>query len=145
MRNNCKRLKSIVLLVTIVVVTGMGTQLVAAQERTTGFSKGFSFGVARLSDGDFGVGFSGRAFLEYAPYVHEIAFRLLGGYLRFQDTVKLGYRPFDSEEELSFESFYATGGMIYRYSRGKIVFLKKPSVAGKRKGVIGQRFTSIQG
>ena len=121
MKNTCKRFKGIVLLVTVVVVIGMGAQIVAAQERTIGFSKGLSFGAARLFDGDFGIGLSGRAFLEYAPFVHEIALRLSGGYLRFEDKVELGYRPFNSEEEISFENLYATGGMIYRYSRGKIV------------------------
>ncbi len=121
MRNICTCLKGIVLLVTVVAVIGMGAQIVAAQERTTGFSKGLSFGVARPFDDDFGIGLSGRAFLEYAPFIHEIALRLSGGYLRFQDKVELGYRPFNSEEEISFENFYATGGVIYRYSRRKIV------------------------
>ena len=101
------------------------TQRVAAQvvepERTTGISEGFSLGLARCTDGDFGTGFSGRGFVEFAPFIHEIGLRLSVGYLRFEDTVELGYLPFSSTKELTFESFYLTGGAIYRFSRGKIV------------------------
>ena len=121
MRNTDKRLKGIVLLVMIVLITGIGAQIVAAQERITGFSKGLNLGIARVSDDDFGIGLSGRGFLEYAPYIHEIGLRLSGGYFRFQNKVTLGRRPFTSEQEITFESFYATGGAIYRYSRGRIV------------------------
>lgn len=122
MKKNGKRVKGIVLLVTMVaMIAGMGSQIVVAQERTTGFSKGLGVGGARLFDGDFGIGFSGRVFLEYAPFIHEIGLRLSGGYFRFLDQVELGYAPFNSEEEIKFENFYVVGGLIYRYSRGKIV------------------------
>jgi len=126
MKKHYRNLKSILLLGTFVVVNVMCAQIVAAQViglqgRTPGFSKGLSFGVARFFDGDLGTGLSGRVFLEYAPYIHEIALRLSGGYLHFRDEIELGYRPFNSEEEVTFDNLYATGGAIYRLSRGKIV------------------------
>jgi hypothetical protein len=99
----------------------VAAQVIADQERTKGFSEGFSLGLARFSDGDFGTGFSGRGFVEYAPFIHEIALRLSGGYFRFEDTVELGRSPFNSKKNLTFESFYVTGGVTYRFSRGKIV------------------------
>jgi hypothetical protein len=112
-----------ILLVSVlgVILHVICAQIVTAQERTTGFSSGISFGVARFSDGDLGTGFSGRVFVEYAPYIHEIALRLSGGYLRFEDDIKLGREPFSSKENVVFEDLYGTGGLIYRFSRGKMV------------------------
>ncbi len=109
-----------------VVVVGMilalsGIQTAFAGERTSGFSSGVNAGVVRFFDGDLGIGFSGRAFLEYAPYIHEIALRLTGGYFRFQDEITLGQGAFTSEEDVVFEDFYLTGGLVYRFSRGKMV------------------------
>ncbi len=92
-----------------------------AAERLSGWSKGGNLGVAKLFDDDLGFGFSGRAFLEYAPYIHEIALRLTGGYLRFQDTIEIGRGIYRSEEDVIFEDFYLTGGVIYRFSRKNIV------------------------
>ncbi len=110
----------------VVIVVGMtlalsGMQPILAGERSSGFSTGFNLGVARFSDGDMGTGFSGRAFLEYAPYIHEIALKLSGGYFRFQDEVTLGNGAFTSEEDVIFEDFYLTGGLVYRLSRRRIV------------------------
>jgi hypothetical protein len=92
-----------------------------AQERIPGLSKGLTFGAARFSDGDLGTGLSGRVFLEYAPYIHEIALRLSGGYLRFEDVVELGRGALSSRESVLFEDMYLTGGIVYRFSRGHIV------------------------
>jgi hypothetical protein len=92
-----------------------------AQERTKGFSEGLNLGIGRFSDGYLGTGFSGRVFLEYAPFIHEIALRLSGGYQHFKNTVKIGSEPFSSEEVVTFDDLYITGGAIYRFSRGKMV------------------------
>ncbi len=121
MKRNSGSLNGIVLFGVFVVVALGWVQIAAAQERTTGFSSGLSFGVARFSDGDLGTGLSGRVFLEYAPYIHEIALRLSGGYFRFEDDIEFGRSPFSSKENVVFEDLYATGGVIYRFSRGKIV------------------------
>jgi hypothetical protein len=101
-----------------IVLNIFWASIVLAQERKTGFSSGLNLGVARFSDGDLGTGFSARAFLEYAPYISEIALRLSGGYLRFKGIVKLGSGALSSEENVTFEDFYATAGLIYRFSRG---------------------------
>lgn len=93
----------------------------AFAERGPGFSSGINVGIARFSDGDLGTGLSGRAFLEYAPYIHEIAVRLSGGYFRFKDDVTIGQGAFSSSQELEFEDIYLTGGLIYRLTRGNIV------------------------
>ncbi|MDY0093328.1 MAG: outer membrane beta-barrel protein [Candidatus Vecturithrix sp.] len=109
--------------VMIVLTIGLVTRLqpVSAEERGTGFSSGVSLGGARFSDGDMGTGFSGRAFLEYAPYIPEIAVRLSAGYLRFEDEVTLGQGAFRSTEDVIFEDIYVTGGLIYRFTRGNTV------------------------
>jgi hypothetical protein len=67
------------------------------------------------------MGLSGRAFAEYAPFIHEIAVRLSGGYLRFEDYVELGEYPLNSKEHVLFEDLYGTLGIVYRFSRGKLV------------------------
>ena len=46
-----------------------------------------------MLDGELGAGFSGRAFVEYAPYIHEIGLKLSGGYLWFEDTETVGIEP----------------------------------------------------
>lgn len=92
-----------------------------AQERTPGLSSGLTFGAARFSDGHLGTGLSGRVFLEYAPYIHEIALRLSAGYLRFEDVVELGRGPLSSRQPVLFDDIYFTGGLVYRFSRGKMV------------------------
>ncbi len=97
-----------------------GAQRTFAAERTRGWSNGVNLGVARLFDDDLGLGLSARAFLEYAPYIHEIALRLSGGYFRFQDEITLGQGVFTSEEDVIFENFYLTGGVIYRFSRRNV-------------------------
>ena len=97
-----------------------------AEERGPGWSSGFTFGPARFFDGYLGTGFSGRAFVEYAPYIHEIGLKLTGGYFRFQDTVETGKAGISSSQDLTFQSFYLTGGIVYRLSRGNIV----PFLAG---------------
>ena len=107
----------------IIVLTAMvvsSFQPASAEDRTK-FSSGVSIGAARFSDGDLGIGFSGRAFLEYAPYIPEIALRLSAGYLRFDDEVTLGQGAFSSTEDVVFEDIYVTGGLVYRFTRGKIV------------------------
>ena len=116
----CKGLV-LILLITLVLASSASTQVISANERSSKFSSGLSFGVARFLDGDLDTGFSGRVFLEYAPYVPEIALKLSGGYLRFDGTVTLGQGAFSSKEEVSFEDFYLTGGLVYRFSRGKFV------------------------
>ncbi len=93
----------------------------AAQERIPGFSTGLTLGAATISDDDYGLGLSGRAFAEYAPFIHEIAIRLSGGYLRFDDYVEIGKRPFNSREHVILENTYGTLGAIYRISRGRFV------------------------
>ncbi|GAK59029.1 hypothetical protein U27_06005 [Candidatus Vecturithrix granuli] len=108
----------VIIVLTAVVV---GSLQSASAEYSTKFSSGVSVGAARFSDGDMGIGFSGRAFLEYAPYIPEIALRLSAGYLRFQDEVKLGQGAFSSTEDVIFEDIYVTGGLVYRLTRGNIV------------------------
>jgi hypothetical protein len=94
---------------------------VSAQERIPGLSTGLALGPALTSDDDYGMGLSGRAFAEYAPFIHEIAVRLSGGYLRFEDYVELGEYPLNSKEHVLFEDLYGTLGIVYRFSRGKLV------------------------
>lgn len=94
---------------------------VSAQERIPGISMGLTFGAAATSDDDYGTGLSGRAFVEYAPFIHEIAVRLSGGFLRFNDYLEIGEYPFNSKERVVFEDMYGTLGVVYRFSRGKIV------------------------
>jgi opacity protein-like surface antigen len=120
MDKKCAKMAAFVFLMVLVLATAAMSP-VFAEERNTGFSSGVNVGVARFSDGDLGTGFSGRVFVEYAPYIHEIALRLSGGYLRFEDDVTLGQGAFSSSEDVVFEDFYLTGGIIYRFSRGKIV------------------------
>lgn len=102
------------------VIASVGVEPVMA-ERGPGFSSGVNVGVSRFSDGDLGTGFSGRVFVEYAPYIHEIALKLSGGYLRFEDEITLGEGSFTSKQDVVFEDLYLTGGIVYRFSRGQIV------------------------
>jgi hypothetical protein len=113
--------RTVLIVCGILVLMITSAQRCLAEERDTGFSSGVNIGVARFFDGDLGTGFSGRVFLEYAPYIHEIALKLSGGYFRFVDEVVLGYGAFQSEEEVIFEDLYLTGGVVYRFSRGKTV------------------------
>lgn len=108
----------VIIMLTVVVVSGR--QMVSAEDHSK-FSSGVNLGAARFSDGDMGTGFSGRAFLEYAPYIPEIAVRLSAGYLRFEDEVTLGQGAFSSTEDVIFEDIYVTGGLVYRFTRGNTV------------------------
>ncbi|MFO7570250.1 MAG: outer membrane beta-barrel protein [Smithellaceae bacterium] len=94
---------------------------VAAQERIPGLSSGLTLGAAAISNDDYGVGLSGRVFAEYAPFIHEIAIRLSGGYLRFDDYVEIGKYPFNSRERIILEDTYGALGVVYRFSRGRFV------------------------
>ena len=111
---------ALAVLVVLVGVT-IGLQNIHADERAPGWSSGFNLGTAWLREDDLGTGFSGRVFLEYAPYVHEIALKLGIGYLRFEDNVTLGQGAFSSTAKLTFSDLYFTGGLVYRFSRGNIV------------------------
>jgi hypothetical protein len=111
-----------VLVLCVVMLVALATaQDLAAEERKTGWSKGFNLGTGWFLDGYLGTGFSGRAFVEYAPYIPEIGLKLTGGYLRFVDTVTVGKGTFQSSEEVVSDNWYVTGGMAYRFSRGKVV------------------------
>jgi hypothetical protein len=123
MENRRKSIVCVGCVVVVAVIIGavVWSVPVSAQERLPGFSKGLAFGGARLSDGEYGTGFTGRVFLEYAPFIHEIGLRLAGGYWRFEDVISLGTRPFDSEERVLFENMYGTLGLVYRFTRGKYV------------------------
>ena len=105
----------------IMVFIGLSCLQAASAERGSGFSSGVNVGMARFFDGDLGTGFNGRAYIEYAPYIHEIAVRLSGGYLRFQDEVTIGQGTFSSTEDIVFEDIYLTGGLVYRFTRENIV------------------------
>jgi opacity protein-like surface antigen len=107
--------------VVVVIVALLVTPAAFAASRATGISTGGGMGIARFFDGDLGTGLNGRVFLEYAPYIHEIGLRLTGGYLRFSDDVESGNETFRSTEDVTFEDFYATAGLIYRLSRKNIV------------------------
>lgn len=120
MEKNC--LRTLVLVLSVVGLAALGcAQNVTAEERKTGWSNGFSFGPGWFLDGYLSTGFSGRAFVEYAPYIPEISLKLTGGYLRFVDNVNLGRGTFTATEEVVYDNWYVTGGMVYRFSRGKIV------------------------
>lgn len=97
------------------------TRSIAGQERIPGFSTGLTLGAATISDDDFGLGMTARAFAEYAPFIHEIAMRLSVGYLRFGDYVEIGERPFNSREHILLEDTYGALGVVYRFSRGRFV------------------------
>lgn len=109
-----------VLLIVFVLINAWVPDVLAG-ERYPGFSNGVTVGAARFFDGDLGIGLSGRVFLEYAPYIHEIGLRLTGGYLHFADTITIGTPPFSSKEDVIVDDMYATAGIIYRFSRGKFV------------------------
>lgn len=114
--NWMRRIVGLVLMMQWVCVTGN-----AIEERAPGISTGFTLGTAGMLDSDFGPGFSGRIFLEYAPFIHEIGVRLTGGYLYFGTTLDIGERPFTSREYVRFDETYGTVGLIYRFARGKYV------------------------
>lgn len=105
----------------IILLFSVNIASVSAAEYNKKWSSGVNFGGARFTDGDLGTGLSARAFLEYAPYIPEIALKLSGGYLRFSDKVKVGYGTFSTTEKVSFEDMYLTGGIVYRLSRNKTV------------------------
>jgi len=113
-----KNLRERIVLLAMIAAIPSG---VLASERAPGLSSGFNLGTGGVFSGDFGIGLSGRAFIEYAPYIHEIALKLTGGYLRFEDDVTIGIAPYTSKQNVVFENAYLTGGVIYRFSRGKIV------------------------
>ena len=93
----------LVMFVILIAVTTLTEQAAEAGERAPGFSSGFNAGIARFSDGDLGTGLSGRAFVEFAPYIPEIALRLSGGYLHFSDEITLGNGTFSSTQDVDFE------------------------------------------
>ncbi len=120
MKKNC--LRSMVLVFGVVALMAAGSaQNLSAEERNTGWSSGFNLGPGWFMDGYLSTGFSGRAFFEYAPYIPEIGVKLTGGYLRFVDTVTVGKEPFKSSEDVVYDDWYVTGGMVYRFSRSKVV------------------------
>lgn len=107
-----------------VVVAAMiimvGASVGAAQEREPGVSVGFNAGATWCLDGYLSTGFAGRAFVEYAPYIHEIGVKLTGGYWRFEETVTAGDEPLRRDVDVLFTSWYLTGGGIYRLTRKNI-------------------------
>jgi hypothetical protein len=99
-----------------------GIQAQAVGERAPGISTGFNLGLAWLNDNDLGTGLSGRAFVEYAPYIHEVALKLSLGFLYFKNDVTIGQGAFSATaNNVEFSDLYLTGGLIYRLSRGNIV------------------------
>jgi hypothetical protein len=122
MKNRGKRVSQWVTIVGVLVLIGsMSWSVYAVEERAPGISSGFSFGAAKLVADEFGPGFSGQVFLEYAPFIHEIAVRLTGGYLFFGENREIGQRPFNSTEYVTFEDAYGTLGVVYRFSRARLV------------------------
>ena len=109
------------LMIGLAVATVLMTFPSAAQERVPGLSTGLTLGAAAISDDDYGIGLSGRVFAEYAPFIHEIAIRLSGGYLRFDDYVEIGAYPLNSREHVILEDTYGALGVVYRFSRGRFV------------------------
>lgn len=93
----------------------------SAAERQPGISIGFNAGTGWMLDGELGAGFSGRAFVEYAPYIHEIGLKLSGGYLWFEDTETVGIEPLADSDDVTSDHWYLTGGAVYRLSRSNIV------------------------
>lgn len=112
---------SVLLLVSMGIVIMIGTPHVCASERGPGWSGGFGLGTAWFLDGYLSTGFSGNIFFEYAPYIHEIGVRFTGGYLRFSDTVNVGRGSFTSREEVNYDNWFLTGGLVYRFSRTNVV------------------------
>ncbi len=112
--------KGVFSVIVAVVLVAMGSGVGVADEREPGVSVGFNAGTAWCLDGYLGTGLTGRVFVEYAPYIHEIGLKLTGGYWRFEDTVSAGYDPFIGNTDVLFSSWYLTGGGIYRLSRKNI-------------------------
>ena len=120
MKKICLRI--MVLVFCVIGLMAMGNvQTPMAEERKPGWSTGGNFGPGWFLDGYLSTGFSGRAFVEYAPYIPEIGVKLTGGYLRFVDNMTVGKGTFTSTEEVVYDDWYVTGGMVYRFSRGKVV------------------------
>ena len=105
----------------IVFVMAGSAQSLSAEERKPGWSSGFNLGAGWFMDGYLSTGFSGRAFVEYAPYIPEIGLKLTLGYFRFSDNVTTGSGAFTSQADLTYDDLYLTGGMVYRFSRSKVV------------------------
>lgn len=120
MKKNCLRSMVLVLCVIVLMAVGSARNL-AAEERNTGWSSGFNLGAGWFLDGYLSTGFSGRAFVEYAPYIPEIGLKITGGYFRFSDNVTTGSGAFTSQTELEYDDLYLTGGIVYRFSRSKVV------------------------
>lgn len=104
----------------------------SAQERIPGFSSGVTFGGGTIFHDDYDFGLSARAFAEYAPFIHEIGLRLTGGYLRFENYITIGQRPFSSREQVLLENSYATLGAVYRFSRSRFVPFATANVGAYR-------------
>ncbi|PID55960.1 hypothetical protein CSB45_13480 [candidate division KSB3 bacterium] len=120
MKKRCLWLERVVLCLVIFASVGLAREL-AAEEQTTGWSKGVNLGSAWCLDGYLATGLSGRVFVEYAPYIPEIGVKITGGYLRFVDDVTAGKGLFRASEEAVYDNWYLTGGMVYRFSRAKVV------------------------
>ena len=71
----------------------------SAAERQPGISIGFNAGTGWMLDGELGAGFSGRAFVEYAPYIHEIGLKLSGGARFITNPIQVAPEPFVGEAE----------------------------------------------
>ena len=112
--------KGVFKVVVAAIVVMFGASVGIAQEREPGASVGFNIGTAWCLDGYLSTGFAGRAFVDYAPYIHEIGLKLTGGYWRFEDTVTAGDEPLRTDVDVLFTSWYLTGGGIYRLTRKNI-------------------------
>lgn len=111
---------SVLLLVSMGMILIVAASYGEASERSSGWSGGFGLGPGWFLDGYLSTGFSGNIFFEYAPHIHEIGVRFTGGYLRFSDTVEVGKGSFTSREEVNYDNWYLTGGLVYRFSRANI-------------------------
>ncbi len=121
MKQKCLSWSFLVVVGVVVVCMMVSIQDGWAGERLPGWSSGLNFGPGWFLDGYLSTGGSGRAFLEYAPYIPEIGIKLTGGYLYFQDDVTVGKGGFMSSKTAVYNSFYCTGGLVYRLSRRHVV------------------------
>jgi len=112
--------KGVFSIVVTVILVIMSSPLSFAQEREPGVSVGFNAGATWCLDGYLSTGLAGRAFVEYAPYIHEIGLKFTGGYWRFEDTVSAGEGTLKTDVDVLFTNWYFTGGGVYRLSRKNI-------------------------
>lgn len=112
--------KGVLSVVAAVMFVMVGSNVGVAQERQPGVSVGFNAGAAWCLDGYLSTGVTGRAFVEYAAYIHEIGLKLTAGYWRFDDSVSAGEGPLREDVDVLFTNWYFTGGGVYRLSRKNI-------------------------